>query len=158
MLKFGKAINYKIQNIFKEHTMKKYLFNKIKINMNGNVEFTPFRKASIGESFLAYTHAKFDQKNWQFIPVSFKDFLKMLSKTKLNDADEYDVDIQLNLDHYERISFDRLIQIFASEVYNVNAPSEKALQDFYTSAYKIKEEAVLDKKLLETEPEDLLQK
>ncbi len=136
--------------------MKKYLFNKIQIKSNGNVEFKPFRKATLRESFLAYTHAHFDQKNWQFIPTSFKEFLKMLSITKLNEAGEYDVDIELNIGHFEPLTFDVLLQHFASEMYNINSPNERDLQDFYTRAYQTKQDAQLDQSLLDTDPSEFV--
>ena len=122
--------------------MKKYLFNKIKVDGDG-VNFIPFRQASIAESFLANTNLSTNQKDWKFSPSSFKTFLKMLSKTKLAGNYEYNIKINSSLEIEEPIPFDVLLQEFAAEMFEVNAPTEKALQEFYTSAYKIKEEATL---------------
>ena len=72
--------------------MKKYLFNKIKVDGDG-VNFIPFRQASIAESFLANTNLSTNQKDWKFSPSSFKTFLKMLSKTKLAGNYEYNIKI-----------------------------------------------------------------
>ena len=53
--------------------MKKYLFNKIKVD-GDSVNFIPFRQANIAESFLANTNLSTNQKDWKFSPSSFKTF------------------------------------------------------------------------------------
>ena len=141
--------------------MKKYLFNKITIKDDG-VHFIPFRKVSVLESFLSNPNSSLDQEQWVFSPNSFRMFLKMLSKTKLTDNNEYDISTNapstcpFDINYEIPISFDTLLQEFASEMYVAKAPSQEALQDFYTKAYAIKQDAELDKALLEKEPSEFV--
>lgn len=134
--------------------MKKYLFDKIRLNYN-SVQFIPFRKASFAESFLACTNNTFEQDEWEFSPYSFRDFLKMLSKTKLNDDNQYNVVISLP-EGEKSVSFELLIKEFAGQMYHSKAPNKNRLSKFYSSAYQIKQEAEADKMLLETEPQELI--
>ena len=134
--------------------MKKYLFDKIRLNYN-SVQFIPFRKASFLESFMANGDISSDQKIWEFTPYSFKEFLKMLSITKLNDDNQYNVVISLPEGEHP-VSFELLLKEFAGQMYNSKAPNKSRLSNFYSSAYQIKHEAEADKILLETEPEELI--
>ena len=134
--------------------MKKYLFDKIKVHAD-KVQFIPFRPASILESFMADTHTSFDQGEWEFLPYSFKDFLKMLSKTKLNDSGEYDITVPLPM-REEPISFDLLLQDFANQMYREKAPNKTVLTAFYSRAQQIKQEAQKEKDILNIEPEELI--
>ncbi|MBE5757624.1 MAG: hypothetical protein E7345_01660 [Clostridiales bacterium] len=134
--------------------MKKYLFDKIKVHAD-NVQFIPFRPASILESFMANTHTMFNQDEWEFIPYSFKEFLKMLSKTKLNDSGEYDITVPLPMNE-EPISFDLLLKDFANQMYSKKAPDRAVLAAFYSKAHQIREEAQKDKDILNMEPEELI--
>lgn len=134
--------------------MKKYLFDKIVVHAD-NVQFIPFRQASIAESFMAYTYETFNQDKWEFIPCSFKEFLKMLSKTKLNDFGKYDVTVHLP-GRKEPIDFDLLLKDFANQMFIAKAPDESVLKAFYTKAYQIKEETQKDKDILNIEPQELI--
>lgn len=139
--------------------MKKYLFGKIHIDSAG-IHFMPFRKANIAESFLACCNCTFDQEEWDFAPYSFKDFLRMLSKTKLNECGEYEIDASLPLtierNRFEPYSFDELLQTFARQVYATKPADKDALSDFYKKAYTIQEEAKKEKELLDKKPEDFI--
>ena len=130
--------------------MEKYLFNKIQLNGEG-VTFIPFRKSSILESFLASTHSTFNQEEWEFNPVNFKDFLKMLSKTKLNDNGEYDITVPLP-GREEEVSFETLLKSFASKMCNKKKISREVVSEFYTKAYQIKKDAKEDKDFLDAQP------
>ena len=68
---------------------KNYLFDKILLDNGKGIKFKPFRSASPLESFMANCHSTFNQEEWEFIPVSEKDFLKMLSMTivKIGNSD-----------------------------------------------------------------------
>ena len=134
--------------------MKKYLFDKIRLNYN-SVQFIPFREASIIESVLAYTNGTLDQKTWEFTPRSFKEFLKMLSITKLNDDHQYNVVISLPEGEHP-VSFELLLKEFAGQMHHSKAPNKSRLSKFYSSAYQIMQKAEADKILLETEPEELI--
>ena len=126
--------------------MKKYLFDKIIVKNGGVVEFIPFRKATFIESFSAYTHNTLNQSMWQFTPVSFKEFIKMLSLTKTNGKHGYNIRVCLPMGE-QGLSFDMLLEIFAK---SLNKPlNKKALSNFYAAAYKVKQEA---EKSLVTEP------
>lgn len=131
--------------------MKRYLFDKIKIGANG-VQFIPFRKATIAESFMAFTHMSFSQDEWDFIPTSFKEFLKMLSKTKIGENSEYDINVLLQPTQEKSIAFDALLKHFASEVYADRSPDKDELGSFYQNAYQIKQEAQRDGEILNQEP------
>jgi len=135
--------------------MKKYLFDKIQCYDKG-VKFIPFRKASIAESFLAFTHSTFNQEEWEFIAVDFKEFLKMLSKTKLKDNYEYDITVPLRDTYEEPISFDLLLKNFATDMYCDKSPDENVLRKFYSKAYQIREGAKTDKEILDKEPKEFL--
>ena len=130
------------------------LFDKIEVTADG-VKFIPFRKATLKESFLAYTHNTFNQDKWEFTPTSFKEFLKMLEKTKMNDNLDYTTFISLP-GRAETVSFDDTLQSFASNIYTYKRFSEAELKDFYTKAYKIKQEAEDTKNLFKTQPGDLI--
>ena len=136
--------------------MKKYLFNKIKISKS--VKFIPYRKATMGESFMADTQTTFNQEEWTFKPYSLKDFLKMLSKTKLNEENEYDIFLDLAIvpTREEPISFDKALKIFVTDLYRDKVPNEKALAKFYQKAYQIRQAARKDKEILNKEPRDYL--
>ena len=134
--------------------MKKYLFDKIA--MCDSVKFIPYRKATMGESFMANTQGTFNQKEWTFKPYSLKDFLNMLSKTKLNDNNEYDIVVWLNINHSEPIGFDLLLKNFVSDVYKNKKPNEKIIAKFYQKAYQIREQAKKDKELLNKEPQEFI--
>lgn len=127
--------------------MKRYLFDKIEILGNG-VKFIPFRKASIIESFSAFTNMTFNQDEWEFKPVSFKEFLKMLEKTKLDDCDNYNI----VAGGREDVEFEELLQGYATDYYSDKPVDEKELAEFYTSAYNIKAAAIENKKLLDVDP------
>jgi len=137
--------------------MKKYLFDQIKVNTE-NVQFIPFRSASIIESFMANTHTTFDQKEWEFIPYSFKEFLKMLSMTKLNESGEYDIKCPLGLlpEREEPISFNLLLKNFANDIYSTEIPNKTVISAFYSKAYQIKQDAQNARDLLDQEPEELI--
>ena len=96
-----------------------------------------------------------DQKTWEFSPYSFKEFLKMLSMTKLNDDNQYNVVISLP-EGEQSVSFELLLKEFAGQMHHSKAPNKNCLSKFYSSAYKIRQEAEADKKLLDTEPEELI--
>lgn len=134
--------------------MKKYLFDKIRLCYN-SVQFIPFREASLTESYLACTNGTLDQEEWEFVPTSFKEFLKMLSKTKLNDDNQYNVVISLP-EGEKSVSFELLLKEFAGQIYHSKAPNKSRLSKFYSSAYQIMQKAEADKILLETEPEELI--
>ena len=108
------------------------------------------------ESFMANTHTSFNQEEWEFIPNSFKEFLKMLSKTKLKDDNEYDITIVLHSAYEEPFSFDSLLKFFANDMFDVEAPNKKTLIDFYSNAYQLKLEAQNDRQILNMEPEELI--
>lgn len=130
--------------------MKRYLFDKIEVLGDG-VQFIPFRKATILESFSAFTHTSFNQEDWEFIPTSFNEFLKMLEKTRLDESNDYKVTINLPM-REEPLSFETMLQGFASEMYKDKPVDEKELAEFYASAYKIRKDARENRKLLEVAP------
>ena len=134
--------------------MKKYLFDKIEILGDG-VKFIPFRKASIVESFSAYTNTTFKQDEWVFKPESFKEFLQMLKKTKLNAENDYEIVIDLPM-RKETMTFEDLLQGFATDFYSDRPVNEKELAEFYIEAYNIKNAAVENRKLLDVNPADYL--
>ena len=134
--------------------MKKYLFDKIKVHAD-KVQFIPFRPASIVESYMANTNTTFNQDEWEFIPYSFKEFIKFLSKTRLNDAGEYDITVSLPT-HEEPIDFNLLLKDFANQIYRTKSPDKAILAAFYSKAQQIKQEAQKDKDILNLEPEELI--
>lgn len=131
--------------------MKRYLFDKIEID--GGVKFIPFRKANIIESFSAFTNMTFNQDEWEFRPTSFKDFLKMLEKTKLAYGEDYEVVVNLPM-RKEQMTFEDALQAYATEYYSDIPVNEEELAKFYTSAYEIKAAAIENRKLLEVSPAD----
>ena len=104
---------------------------------------------------MANTHTTFNQDEWEFVPYSFKDFIKMLSKTKLNDFGEYDITIPLPISE-EPIDFDLLLKDFANQIYKEKVPNKAILSAFYSKAYQIKQEAKKDKEILDIEPQELI--
>jgi hypothetical protein len=134
---------------------KKYLFDKIIVS-GDKVQFIPYRKATLTESLMADS-SSYSQKDWRYYPVSFRSFLKMLSKTKLNDDYEYDVILPLSENHAEQIDFEKLLQIFANIVYKNASPKEDVLSKFYNMAYEVRADARCDKELLERDVEDFIQ-
>ena len=110
---------------------------------------------AINESFLAYTHTSFNQDKWEFIPISFKEFLQMLSKTKINENNEYNITNLTSHNHEEASSFESLIQTFACQMYRFKSPSEKKLREFYINSYQIKNNTLLDDSLLNKTSKEL---
>ena len=134
--------------------MKRYLFDKIEID--GGVKFIPFRKANIIESFSAFTNMTFNQEEWEFRPTSFKEFLKMLEKTKISSEDDYEVIVDLPM-RKEQMTFEDALQSYAAEYYSDRPVDEKELAQFYTSAYEIKASAIENRKLLDIDPAEFNQ-
>ncbi len=134
--------------------MKKYLFDKIEVVSEG-VKFISFRKPSIFESLQGIVCTSFSKDEWEYFAFTFKGFLKMLSKTKLNDNYEYDITVPLPVNN-EPISFDLLLKNFVADVYNSKSPNKDVLAKFYSKAYQIKEEAKRDKEILDKEPNEFL--
>ncbi len=136
---------------------KKYLFKSIEIHESRAIHFIPFRKPSTMESFLAFTNGTTDENKWEFIPTSYKEFLKMLSKTKLDNDCDYKITMEFAyIDMQKDISFEKLLKIFASNMCDIKAPNKDILIKFYTKAYQIKKEAQNERKLLNSEPTELI--
>lgn len=133
--------------------MKKYLFNKILVK-GEEIEFVPYREATLVESFMAKTHSSFEKDEWLFVPTSFKDFLKMLSKTRLNDNNEYNIVVPLHLNCEEPISFENMLKSFVEDVYKDISPNKNAIIAFYKKAYMVKKTAQQDREVLDIEPEE----
>ena len=120
--------------------MKNFLFDKIRVEESGKIKFIPFRRATMMESFLAYTHSSFNQEKWEFVPNSFNEFLSMLQKTMVDENGEYNITLCLP-GREENYSFYSLVDSFCSEMYFYRQPSMTTLKKFKNSAYKIKEES-----------------
>lgn len=137
--------------------MRKYLFDKIEI-MGKGFKFIPYRKATIGESFMALTNSSMDKNKWEFFPVTFNEFLKMLSKTKVNKENEYDIFMSSNTipAYYTPVEFDAFLKDFVKYVYSDKEPNEELISKFYQKAYQIKAKAVKDREILNKNPQDYI--
>ena len=137
--------------------MAKYLFDKIEV-MGKGFKFIPYRKASLGESFLAYTKSSLNQESWEFFPVTFNEFLKMLSKTKVNSENEYDNYMSSNTvpAYYTPVDFNTFLKDFVKYVYSDKEPNEEVISKFYQKAYQIKEKAVKNREILNKEPQEFI--
>ena len=136
--------------------MKKYLFDKIKIE-DGNVRFYPFRDAGFIEGFMSQVGNHYvPVSQWKFIPLSFNMFLKMLSKTRLNYDGEYEITAFRSYSfNEEKLTFEDLLKRFAEIMCNESAQNEKKIKEFYEKAYKIKNGAQKINNLLKTDPSEL---
>ena len=133
---------------------KNYLFDKILLDYGKGIKFKPFRSASVLESFMAYCHSTFNQEEWEFIPVSEKDFLKMLSMTIVKIGNS---DYEIENNKGDTVSFDTLLQNFIWEIYKTKKPDEKELKEFYQKAYDIRKTAINERVLLDKKPNEFIQ-
>ena len=119
--------------------MNKYLFDRITVEENGNVKFCTFRDVAIRESFLTHTNVIKGHGICEVLPSSYKEFLTMLKRTKLNDEGEYNITLCVD-GKEENYSFYSLIDYFASKVYMYNYSMHlSTVGRFITQAYSIKE-------------------
>ena len=133
---------------------KNYLFDKILLDNGKGIKFKPFRSASPLESFMANCHSTFNQEEWEFIPVSEKDFLKMLSMTIVKIGNS---DYEIENNKGDTVSFDTLLQNFIWEIYKTKNPDEKELKEFYQKAYDIRKTAINERVLLDKKPNEFIQ-
>ena len=136
--------------------MKKYLFDKIKIE-DGNVRFYTFRDAGFIEGFMSQVGDHYvPVSQWKFIPLSFNMFLKMLSKTRLNYDGEYEITAFRSYSfNEEKLTFEDLLKRFAEIMCNESTQNEKKIKEFYKKAYKIKNDAQKINIFLKTDPNEL---
>lgn len=124
----------------------KFLFDKIRVEEDGNVRFVPYRNA-------AHTYENVKQEIAEFIPNSFPDFLKMLQKTKIDEMGKYNITLCVD-GKEEAYSFYSLIDYFASKIYMYNHSMHlSTVGRFINKAYIIKELAVKEQReLIEETP------
>ena len=109
----------------------KFMFDKIKVEEDGNVKFIPYRN---------YESVK--QEITEFIPNSFADFLNMLQRTTVDEKGEYNITLCVD-GKEEAYSFYSLIDYFASKIYMYNHSMHlRTVGRFINKAYTIKELAV----------------
>lgn len=133
----------------------KYLFNEIRFISGSKIQFIPFREATFLESFLANTKGCFNQEEWEFVPKSFNEFLKMLKLTKIQYNEDYDITAPYTTLKDKR-NFDDVLKTFASYVYREKVPNEKELAKFYSKAYQIRQKTLNDCKTLKKKPNELI--
>ena len=130
----------------KDKIMKKYVFEEIEITRIEDrhcVRFTPIIDATFWTGIYA--------------PTTFRGFLKLLSKTKVNYEGHYNI-IRSNspFPGTHPVAFDDLLQEFVGIVYDRRVPDATKISEFYKNAYAIREEARKGRRILNTPPEEMI--
>ena len=91
-----------------------------------------------------------------YYATSFKNFLSLLSVTKVNSDGAYNITEYISYVSERPVPFDKLLQKFAEIVYTRTVPDEAKLSKFYKKAYAIKEEAQKGRNILNTPPKEMI--
>lgn len=139
--------------------MKKYLFDEIIVDSNGNIIFKSFRDISFIEIFSTCKcgHCETDKSyanrdRWLFEPKTIKQFLNCLEMTK-TDGGEYLIDAEYP---YEDLTIDDVLRMFAKGIYESKRVSLPQLNRFYEKAKAIQEEVKADRQILKYKPSELI--
>ena len=139
--------------------MKKYLFDEIIIESNGNIVFKSFRDISFLEIFSTCKcgHGETDKSyanrdRWFFEPKTLKQFLNCLTITKTDDGEYF---ISQNYPYENFTTLDDVLNLFVKHVYESKTVTKKELTNFYKKANEIKNATAEERALLEKDVEEL---
>ena len=138
--------------------MKKYLFDKIVIDCS-TIRFYPYRSTTFLEFFTTNFCGKLENdtigKN-TLCPKNLFEFIECLKRTKVIDKDyqilQYDTFSGENIDS----SFDYLLKSFIKEVYKDKPANKGSIDKFCKRAYDIRSEAQKSAEVLNSSPEQFL--
>ena len=128
--------------------MKKYLFDRI-IIADKRVYFYYANEENVNNKLKIITEQKYKT------PKNFKEFLKCLERTTIQEDMNYSITEILGKKVLDT-NFDCLLNFVVEDVFKTHNPSTREIISFYKVANKIKENAVKEKQIINKIPKEYI--